>query len=178
MQRHLLSLGLTRRAFVTAASALGAGFATRAFADAPEAPDMPEPAPVPEAAPAAVEEEAAPAGAGEGVTLQREWLLEDIMGGGVIDRIQMTLDVKEDGSVSGHGGCNRFAGKAEIDGDRLKFGPLASTRMACLDVEMDQEQKYFEALGKVASFRIDEQQRKLFLQDESGATVLTYSAMT
>lgn len=33
--------------------------------------------------------------------------------------------------VSGRGGCNRFFGNYEMDGDKLKFSPLGATRMAC-----------------------------------------------
>ena len=35
------------------------------------------------------------------------------------------------GRVAGLGGCNRFGGRYDIDGDRLSFSPLMSTRMAC-----------------------------------------------
>lgn len=174
MLRHSIS----RRVFVAAIAVGGAGIATNAFADAPDVPDLPESAELPEAAEMPETTEVPePAPAEAELTLYREWLLEDISGGGVIDRLQLTLQVAEDGSVSGHGGCNRFAGQAEIGDDSLSFGPLAATRMACGEAQMNQEQKYFDALDKVASFSIDQATRKLVLSDGEGQAVLTYASM-
>jgi heat shock protein HslJ len=74
-----------------------------------------------------------------------EWLLEDLGGSGVIDRIQATLGFPEAGKVAGNGSCNRFFGPAKISGDTIKLGPLVSTRMACPDMVMNQESKYLDA---------------------------------
>lgn len=144
---------LTRRHFVLAATLAGCGLATGALADSPEAPVMPEPA-------------------AEGLSIYREWVVEDVMGGGVIDNTRLTLNIDEAGHASGHSGCNRFMGQATIDGDKLTFGALAGTRMACAEALMNLEQKYLDALGKVASFRIDEAERKLVLMDAEGREVV------
>ncbi len=110
-------------------------------------------------------------------SLKGEWLAEDIGGGGVLDRVQTTIAFGEAGAVSGSGGCNRMAGKAEIDGEHLTFGPIAATKMACAPAQMDQETKFFAALDKVSSFRIDEAQTKLFLLDDGGAELVRLSRM-
>src|SRR5215510_1363929 len=47
--------------------------------------------------------------------------------------------------VSGAGGCNRFIGGYQLDGDRLTFGQTAGTMMACRD-EMETEREFFTAL--------------------------------
>lgn len=65
------------------------------------------------------------------------WLAEDIRQGGVIDRLQTVLEIAADGRVSGTGGCNRISGKATISGDRIAFGPVASTFMACTPAVMN-----------------------------------------
>lgn len=96
-----------------------------------------------------------------------EWLAEDIAGGGVMDYAQTTLTIAADGAVHGSGGCNRFSGSATIDGSALRFSPLAATNMACTPAQMDQEQKFFAALGKVAAFRLDRTQGKLVLLDDA-----------
>jgi heat shock protein HslJ len=75
-----------------------------------------------------------------------EWLLEDLAGAGVIDRVQATLAFPAPGRVSGSGSCNRFAGTVEIRGEVVRFGQLAGTRMACPPAVMDQESKYLKAL--------------------------------
>lgn len=105
------------------------------------------------------------------------WLAEDISGGGVIDFLQTTLEIAADGKVSGNGGCNRFSGSATIDGDKITFGQLASTMMACTEAAMDQEHKFHAALADARTYRIDAEQRKLFLSDAAGKVVAQFSAM-
>ncbi|GIH10705.1 META domain-containing protein [Rhizocola hellebori] len=39
--------------------------------------------------------------------------------------------ILEDGTVTGYSGCNRFTGTATVSPGKIKFGPLASTKMAC-----------------------------------------------
>ncbi|WP_336659615.1 META domain-containing protein [Leucobacter sp. USHLN153] len=45
------------------------------------------------------------------------------------------LTIEEDGSFSGSDGCNRLTGTAEIDGNSIDFGEVATTLMACEDVD-------------------------------------------
>lgn len=79
--------------------------------------------------------------------LGTEWLLEDLGGAGVMDRVQATLAFLEAGRVAGSGSCNRFTGSATIGSDgTFKVGQLASTRRACVPAVMDQETKYLKAL--------------------------------
>ena len=80
------------------------------------------------------------------------WRLEDLMGTGVLDAAQATLEFGADGAVSGRGSCNRFSGKADIRGNTLSFSPLVSTKMACAEAVMDQEKRYFEALQGAERF--------------------------
>ena len=100
------------------------------------------------------------------------WLAEDIRGGGVIDRLQTVLEIAEDGTITGTGGCNRMSGKATISDDGIVFGPIAATSMACTPAAMDQESKFFEALGHVRKWRVDPARRKLALLDEGGSTLI------
>ena len=81
-----------------------------------------------------------------------EWLLEDLGGSGVIDNVQATLIFAEAGRVAGNSSCNRFSGPVEVGGDNIKFGPLASTRMACPEAAMNQEAKYLKALQAAERF--------------------------
>ncbi|HEV7261279.1 MAG TPA: META domain-containing protein [Bosea sp. (in: a-proteobacteria)] len=105
------------------------------------------------------------------------WLLEDLRGAGVIDRLQSVLQIAPDGRVSGSGGCNRMSGRATIDGARISFSPLAATRMACTPAAMDQESRFFVALGEVRSWKIDQRRRKLALLGAAGQALLTFSAL-
>lgn len=106
-----------------------------------------------------------------------DWLAEDIRGRGVVDRMQTTLSIAADGTVSGSGGCNHYTGTATIAGARISFGPLATTRMACTPAVMEQEQKFFSALTVVRAFRVDPATRKLFLLDLTGTPVVRFSGL-
>lgn len=106
-----------------------------------------------------------------------KWLAEDIEGRGVIDRAQTTLEIRADGIVTGTGGCNRYAGSANVGGDAITFLPMASTRMACSASAMNQEARFHATLGKVRSWRIDPAQRKLLLLDRWGSELMRFGGM-
>lgn len=106
-----------------------------------------------------------------------KWLAEDIDGGGVIDRLQTTLEIRDDGIVTGMGGCNRYAGSATFDTTTIKFLPMASTRMACSAAAMRQEAKFHSTLEKVRTWRIDQAQRKLLLLDGQGFDLMRLTNM-
>lgn len=104
--------------------------------------------------------------------LEGHWLAEDIRGGGVIDLLQTVLELANGGTVSGSGGCNRIVGKANIAGDKITFGPIASTQMLCPPAAMDQEAKFLAALKDVKGWRVDPARSKLLLLDVEGKTIV------
>ena len=75
---------------------------------------------------------------------------------------------KDGGEVIGHGGCNRFFGSYDQNGDDLKFGPLASTKMACPN--LDEEQAFMSALQSAR--QIEATHLRLVLKGETGEPVL------
>jgi uncharacterized lipoprotein YbaY/heat shock protein HslJ/uncharacterized lipoprotein NlpE involved in copper resistance len=82
---------------------------------------------------------------------------------------------EQDNRVSGSGGCNLLSGSVQLDGELVRFGPLASTRMACPPALMAFERRYVEALGRVRRWSIDK--RSLLLQDARGRTLLLFQAL-
>lgn len=70
-----------------------------------------------------------------------------------------------DGRVSGSGGCNRLAGGYELDGERLTFGRMAGTLMACGE-GMDTERAFLDALARARKARVLGQQLQLFDADD------------
>jgi heat shock protein HslJ len=86
----------------------------------------------------------------------REWVVEDLAGGGIIDRSRVTLNFDPEGRVSGRASCNRYTAGYEVRGERLGFTPAAATKMACAEALMNQERDFFRILGAVDRFRIDE----------------------
>ena len=84
------------------------------------------------------------------------WRLENLAGAAVQESTQPTLEFAADGRASGNGSCNRFNGVVTVAGDKIQFGGIAATRMACADAAlMRQEDAYFAALQAAERFEID-----------------------
>jgi len=75
--------------------------------------------------------------------------------------------------VSGSGGCNRISGGYTLKGQKLTFGHVMSTMMACAGV-MDTERNFLQALGEVKRWKIAG--RQLELMDESGKVLAVFEA--
>jgi heat shock protein HslJ len=88
---------------------------------------------------------------------------------GLIANSEVTLNFGAQGQVSGNSGCNTYSGGYETNGDQLKVGPLASTRMFCDKPAgvMDQEQQYLAALQNAATYEISGS--TLTIRDAGGA---------
>jgi len=85
------------------------------------------------------------------------WRVVEIDGEPTDAEIDITLEIAEDGAVSGRGGCNRYFGTAETPADGgLRFGEIGATRMACPDPMMDHETRYFAALARVSGFILED----------------------
>lgn len=83
------------------------------------------------------------------------WVLEEVGEVPAIQRGRATLEFAESGGASGNGSCNRFSGTATIAGDSLSFGPLMSTKMACVEEALtNQETRYLASLGSAQRFAI------------------------
>jgi heat shock protein HslJ len=95
----------------------------------------------------------------------------------VIDDLQSAIEIAADGKVTGSGGCNRISGRAEVQGERITFGPMISTKMACPPAIMDQESKFLAALGDVQRFKVDAQKGKLILFNGAGRPILVLARM-
>ncbi|MBD9652402.1 META domain-containing protein [Ensifer sp. ENS09] len=104
------------------------------------------------------------------------WLAEDIGGGGVIDNLQSTLEIREDGTYGGMAGCNHFTGTFSLSGSKVTFGPAATTRKMCVPAVMTQEQKFLEALRSELSWSVEGS--KLVLGNAGGGTAVKLASMT
>ena len=102
------------------------------------------------------------------------WILTHISSMPVLDGTHPTLSLR-DGQASGNGSCNSFGGEYILKGERLTFGPLMSTLMACDPVEvMEQEQAFLSALGSATQYNIKDDQLNIINAD--GNVVLTFSS--
>jgi putative lipoprotein len=100
------------------------------------------------------------------------WVANEIAGQGVLPRHPATLDVRSDGSLSGESGCNGYAGAMTVAGETLSFGDLIATKKACPGEQMEQEARYFQALGAARRYLLDGVELRLL--DEAGATLVLY----
>ncbi|MBP1705290.1 MAG: uncharacterized protein H6Q36_1029, partial [Chloroflexi bacterium] len=80
----------------------------------------------------------------------------------------------ERGTVTGSGGCNSYTASYDLRGRSLTIGPAAATSMACPDPVGGQEEAFFAALARVASYKVDGE--SLTLEDEAGRPILVFAA--
>jgi heat shock protein HslJ len=104
-------------------------------------------------------------------SLVGKWRIVEIVGAEPFDAAKTAFEVDADGRVGSTIGCNRVVGKPSLDGDRLKFGPMAATRMACPPPLDRLEMRYLAALEAVRSLRTDG--ARVTLIDRDGQAVVT-----
>lgn len=70
---------------------------------------------------------------------------------------QLTLELREDGTLGGFDGCNRYMSGYTLEDGRLTIGPIATTRMACRGPQgvAEQAAAFAAALGTVTGFHIE-----------------------
>jgi heat shock protein HslJ len=95
-----------------------------------------------------------------------KWRIERVRGAADVDAAKTAFEVAADGQVSSTVGCNRIVGKSSLTGERLRFGPMAATRMACPPPLDRLETAYMAALDAVRSYRVEG--ARLTLVDEAG----------
>ena len=113
-------------------------------------------------------EASAPAAALEGT----EWRLVDIGGqpspAGADSTRHPGFTLLADGrKVQGSAGCNRMTGTYQLDGQKLKFGPLATTRMAC--PAMQTETAFLKALEATTRYEVNGSSLTLYGADTAVA---------
>ena len=102
--------------------------------------------------------------------LGREWVVEDVAGGGVIDGARPCLHFLRDGRLAGDATCDRFFGTYETSGDRPTLAPAGTTRKLCPQALMNQEARLLDLLPRARSFRIGPT-GALTLTTAGGATI-------
>ncbi|MFO7571732.1 MAG: META domain-containing protein [Gaiellaceae bacterium] len=87
------------------------------------------------------------------------WLLSELGGehvppGDENRAPHLVLDL-EDSRLAGSGGCNRLMGSFELDGEALRFGPVATTMLHCGDEVMALERAFLDALEATQAYGVD-----------------------
>jgi heat shock protein HslJ/uncharacterized lipoprotein YbaY len=84
----------------------------------------------------------------------KEWVVEDIDRGGIIDRSRVTLNFDARDRVFGRSGCNTYNGRYTLTGEGLSVANPVSTLKACAESLMQQEKRFLEILGGVQRFEL------------------------
>ncbi|MFV0423190.1 META domain-containing protein [Oleidesulfovibrio sp.] len=92
---------------------------------------------------------AAPAIADSATLTSGQWLLESLEGVSVSADAGVTMTFDAEGKVYGYGGCNNYFGSWKLQDDMLVFGPMGSTKRACMNEAMQLEDDFFKSLGTV-----------------------------
>lgn len=98
------------------------------------------------------------------------WQAVTIKGQPTNSDVKPDLTFDKEGKVGGSTGVNRIFGSYTIDGDKLSFGQLATTRRAGPSPLMQQESDFQQALGEVAGYSIEG--GKLKLKNADGVVVM------
>ena len=100
------------------------------------------------------------------------WALANIGGAPPVAGANVGIAFK-DGNVGGSGGCNQYGGKYQTSGEKIQFGEIVSTEMACADNSLnDQEQRFLTLLQQSASYQMAA--GTLTLRDSAGAVLLEF----
>jgi heat shock protein HslJ len=83
------------------------------------------------------------------------WTVESINERPVSDGQLVFMQFTGDGRVAGKASYNRFTGGYTLSGSELRFAQMASTRMACAELLMEQERCFLVALSLVVRVCIE-----------------------
>lgn len=73
----------------------------------------------------------------------------------VIEGSKLTLEFDDAGRAGGNGGCNTFGASYEVMESTLTFGEITSTRRACVEESLTQQEvNYFRALQNAGQFEL------------------------
>jgi heat shock protein HslJ len=84
----------------------------------------------------------------------RSWVAEAIDGMALADRSSVTLTFAADGRLAGSASCNSYSAAYSLSGEGLTISQAVSTRKACLEPLMTQEQAVLSLLEAVERFEI------------------------
>lgn len=88
---------------------------------------------------------------------ERSYSVEWIGERPLIDRSHLTMTFGADGRAYGHAGCNHWFAQYTLKGEQLGFDFPGSTRKSCAPALMEQERRFFDALGTVRRWDVSEQ---------------------
>ncbi|HSV70201.1 MAG TPA: META domain-containing protein [Methylibium sp.] len=151
-----------------------AGLALIAACATPAPAPKPAPAPAPAAAAAPAPAPAAAPVAAPDPAVLGAWIIEQARSAPLTDKSKARLVFGLEGALSGHASCNSMRGSYTLAGNALKIGPIATTRMACSEALLEQEDRVLTALERAARVAVPAH-GFLTLWDADGAVLMRAS---
>lgn len=110
--------------------------------------------------------------------LNTNWKLTQL-GGHVITTPEGAREIhlvlhSENQRVAGFSGCNNMMGNYVLEGDKLRFGQMGSTMMACVGSGMELEKEFHSVFPQVAHWSI--RGETLQLRDADGKTLANFES--
>jgi heat shock protein HslJ len=107
-----------------------------------------------------------------------DWRVDSVTEGGTTHRAPAAARIRIDakGRATGNLGCNTFSAPTTIDGGRIDFGTLRTTRMACDEPRMTFERALTRALDSGALTARTDDGALTLTTGEGGRVQLTPSA--
>ncbi|HEU4516547.1 MAG TPA: META domain-containing protein, partial [Steroidobacteraceae bacterium] len=90
------------------------------------------------------------------------WRLESLGSAKLQAGTQPSLEFPTEGRAGGNGSCNRFNGIVIVADDGIKFSGLATTRKACAEAVMRQEEAYLAALRDAVRFEANDKTLRIY----------------
>lgn len=104
------------------------------------------------------------------------WKIEQARGAPLLHKLNARLDFGAGGRLAANGGCNSIASTYTLEANRLTLGALATTRKACNEALMEQEDRVLTALERATTARVPPH-GLLELLDADGAVLLRASRL-
>ena len=82
------------------------------------------------------------------------WVIEQARAEPILDKRRARLVLDRDGRLSGHNSCNAMNASFTLEGDRIRIGPVATSRMACPELLREQEDRILTALELAVTARV------------------------
>ncbi len=82
------------------------------------------------------------------------WVIEQARSAPIVDKRRARLVLGRDGRLSGHDSCNAMNASFTLQGAKIAIGPIATTRMACAELQREQEDRILSALELAATARV------------------------
>ena len=130
-----------------------------------------EPAP---GTPAAAADASAALGPASAEDILGLWIIEQARSAPLVDKRSARLNFGPGGVLSGNGSCNALMARYSLEGQVLKIGPVGTTRKACSEGQLEQEDRVLTALERSVRAAVPPH-GFLTLWDADGAVLLRAS---